>query len=203
MADNVALITWQEPSKAYKALSDLRGGSWNLDIRQAAIVERSASGGLALKDGASNVIGLGTLSGSLIGAVVGVLAGPLGLLLGWSSGALFGALVDVGRTADTTTILSAMSSFIKPGRTALFLEVAEDGEDKLNAFVKESGGELLRRPAEAVRAEVAAAAEAADVAASEARKVLREKKWAEGREKLDDAWDNLKARFHSAFSSKG
>ncbi len=202
MADNIVLITWPEASKAYKALSDILGGSWNLDVRQAAILERADGGGLLLKDGSSNVIGLGTLSGSLIGAVVGVLGGPLGLLLGWSSGALFGALVDAGRAADTTTVLSSMSSFIKPGGTALIVEIAEDSEDKLDAFVTETGGTSLRRSAESVRAEVAAATEAADAAASEARKVLREKKWAEGKEKLDDAWDSLKARFHSAFGSK-
>lgn len=202
MAANIVLITWPDSAKAYKALSDIRGGTWNLDVTQAAILERAPNGGIILKDGADAQLGMGSLGGGMIGALVGVLGGPLGLLLGWASGALFGSLVDVTRVQDNTTVLSSMSSFIPADGTALILDINEASEDKLDAFVKDSGGTLMRRSSEAVRAEVATAIEAADAAAREARRVLREKKWADSKEKVEDAWDNVKARFKSAFSSE-
>jgi uncharacterized membrane protein len=203
MSENIVLISWPDAARPYKALSDIRGGTWNLNVQQAAILERTASGGIAIKDGANATIGLGSLSGGMIGALIGVLGGPLGLLLGWASGALFGSLVDVSKLADSTTILSAMSSFIPANGTALILDIHEESNDKLDAFVKESGGTMMRRPAADVRAEVATAAEAADAAAKEARRVIREKKWDQTKDKVEDAWDSVKARFKSTFSSEG
>ncbi|MFV0601420.1 MAG: DUF1269 domain-containing protein [Brachymonas sp.] len=200
MSTNIVLVTWADSAKAYKALSDIRGGTWNLNVTQAAIVERAANGSITLKDGANTQLGLGSLGGGIIGALVGVLGGPLGVLLGWASGALFGSLVDVSRVQDDTIVLASMSSFIPAYGTALILDINEESSDKLDAFVKESGGTLMRCPAEAVRAEVAAAMEAADAAVAEARRVLREKKWSDSKEKIEDAWDNVKARFRSTFS---
>ena len=50
---------------------------------------------------------------------------------------------------------------------------------------------------------MATAAEAADAAAKEARRVIREKKWDQTKDKVEDAWDSVKARFKSTFSSEG
>ena len=203
MAENIAIVSWPEKSKAYKALSDIRGGSWNLNVQQAAIVERGNDGMLALKDGDDRQLGLGTLGGSLIGALIGVLGGPLGLLLGWSSGALFGSLVDASEAADDTTLLAGLGTSIKPGTTVLIIDLDEDSPDRLDAFVAESGGTLVRRPAAEIRVEVAAAIQAAEAAADEARRVIREQKKEERKEKREADWENLKARFKAAFSLRG
>lgn len=200
MAHHIALITWDEPSKAYKALNDLRSGSWNFNLSQAAILERGSDGRITVKDGNNSSIGLGTLRGSLIGMLIGVLGGPLGVLLGWSGGALFGSLADMDAAADSASILAAMSRGIPPGGTALLLEVDEPGNEALDAFVAQSGGTLLRRPAEEVRIEIAAAADAADAAAREASRVLHEQKRSEARDKIEHAWENAKARFKKAFA---
>ena len=202
MAENIAIINWPESSKAYKALSDIRSNSWNLDVQQAAIVERSSDGRLILKDADNNEVGLATLSGSLIGALVGVLGGPLGLLLGWSSGALFGSLIDAADVADDASVLTGIGTFVKPGSTALVIELNEPSNDKLDAFVAESGGTLLRRPVSEVRAEVASAVAAAEAAAAEARRVIREEKREERKEKREAAWEELKAKFKATFSPK-
>lgn len=200
MAENIAILTWPEKSKAYQALSDIRSGSWNLDVQQVAIVQRDLDGTLTLKDGDDNNLGLGTLSGSLIGALIGVLGGPLGLLLGWSSGALFGSLVDAGDAADNSIVLSGMSAFIKPGTTVLVVDLNEDSNDKLDSFAAESGGILVRRSADEVRSEVAASIAAADAAADEARRVIKDNKKEARKERHQAEWEEVKAKFKSVFS---
>ncbi len=200
MATNIDLITWDEPSKAYKALNDITTGNWNFNLRQAYVLERKTDGGFVIKDGNQNVVGMGTLGGSLIGMVIGVLGGPLGVLLGWAGGALFGSLVDMDKAVDSTSILAAMSKSIPPGGTALVMEVDEPTTEALDAFAAQSGGTVLRRSAEEVRVEVAAAADAVEAASKEANRVLREQRHAETKEKLESAWDDLKAKFKNAFS---
>ncbi len=199
MAENLILITWNEPSKAYQALSDLRNGSWNFNLRNAVVVERQREGQFVVKDGAANTIGLGTLSGSLIGMAVGILGGPIGMLLGWSSGALFGSLVDMNKAVDDGSALAAMSHFLPPGSTALMLDVDEQSDAAIDAFADNSGGMVLRKSADLVRAEVSAAEEAADAASKEASRVLRQNRRNEAKDKIEQTWDSLKSKFKHAF----
>ena len=200
MADNIVLVTWAEPSRAYKALTDLRNSGGKFNIQQVAILERKADGTFAVKDGNNDAVGLGTLGGGVVGMLVGLLGGPLGVLLGWAGGSLFGSLADMSTAADSASVLVSMSKFVSPGNTALVLELDEADESALDAFVAESGGIALRRSAADVRAEVAAAVQAADAAAAEASRVLHKQRVAEGKEKVEHAWDDLKAKFKKAFS---
>ena len=200
MAENIVLISWTDANKPYKALSDLRNGNWTFNLRQAVLLERKADGSLVVKDGNSNALGMGTFGGSLIGMLIGVLGGPLGVLLGWAGGALFGSLIDMDNAADSDSILAAMSKFVPPGATVLMLDVVEQSPEALDAFAAESGGTVLRRSAADVRAEVTAAVEAANAASREASRVLRDEKVDKAKDKLEQGWDDLKAKFKHAFS---
>lgn len=196
MAENIVLISWPDANRPYKALSDLRNGTWTFNLRQAVVLERKSDGGLLIKDGNSNSLGMGTFGGSLIG----VLAGPLGVLLGWAGGALFGSLIDMDRAADSDSILAAMSKFVAPGSTVLMLDVEEQSPVALDAFVSESGGTALRRSAADIRSEIATAVEATNAASREASRVLRDEKLDKAKDKLEQSWDELKNKFKHTFS---
>ena len=93
MDDNVIVVQFDEPSKAYQALSELNhlGDEGKVDVRSAVLLERNQDGSVRVPEGADNSAGLYVLSGGLLGMLVGALAGPAGLLLGASFGALGGA----------------------------------------------------------------------------------------------------------------
>ena len=95
--ENVVVVRFTEPSKAYQALSVLKecDAAGRIDLESAAVVERTSQGELRIPESADNVGPAGTASGSLIGMLIGVLGGPVGVLLGWGSGALIGGAFDV------------------------------------------------------------------------------------------------------------
>ena len=90
--ENVVVVRFTEPSKAYQALSVLKecDAQGRIGLESAAVVERTPQGELRIPESADNVGLVGTASGSLIGMLVGVLGGPLGVLLGWGAGAMMG-----------------------------------------------------------------------------------------------------------------
>jgi uncharacterized membrane protein len=76
--ENVVVVRFTEPSKAYQALSVLKDcdAEGRIGLDSAAVVERTAAGELRIPESADNVGLVGTASGSLIGMLVGVLGGP-------------------------------------------------------------------------------------------------------------------------------
>ena len=80
--ENVVVVRFTEPSKAYQALSVLKDcdASGRIGLESAAVVERTATGELRIPESADNVGLEGTASGSLIGMLIGVLGGPVGVL---------------------------------------------------------------------------------------------------------------------------
>ena len=78
--ENVVVVRFREPSRAYQALSVLKDNdaSGRIGLESAAVVERTAAGELRIPESADNVGLVGTASGSLIGMLVGVLGGPVG-----------------------------------------------------------------------------------------------------------------------------
>ena len=96
--ENVVVVRFTEPSKAYQALSVLKecDAEGRIGLESAAIVERTAQGELRIPESADNIGLIGTASGSLIGMLVGVLGGPVGALVGWGAGAHDGRRVRRG-----------------------------------------------------------------------------------------------------------
>ena len=113
---NVVVVRFTEPSKAYQALSVLKecDADGRIGLDSAAIVERTSTGELRVPESADNVGLVGTASGSLIGMLVGVLGGPVGLLLGWGTGALMGGAFDLDRAATSDEALTVLGTAIPP-----------------------------------------------------------------------------------------
>ena len=196
--ENVMVVRFAEPSKAYQALSVLKecDASGRVGLESAAVVERTAAGELRMPESADNVGLVGTASGSLIGMLIGVLGGPVGLLLGWGTGALMGGAFDIDRAVTSDEALTVLGKAIPPGATAVIASVKEPAVEVIDGEMKKLDGEVTRRAVADVMAELEAAEEAADAAAREARRTIREKRKAELTATLDERVGKLKEKLH-------
>ena len=121
----MVVVRFDEPSKAYQALSVLKDcdASGRIVLESAALVERTPDGALRIPEGADNLGPIGAASGSLIGMLVGVLGGPVGVLIGWGGGALIGGAFDLDRVATSDEALTVLGRAIPPESTAVIATV--------------------------------------------------------------------------------
>ena len=195
---NVVIVRFTEPSKAYQALSVLKDADAGRRIRleSAAIAERTARGELHIPESADNVGLVGTASGSLIGMLIGVLGGPVGVLLGWGAGAMVGGAFDVDRAVTSDEALTVLGKAIPTGSTAVIASVEEPAIDVIDGEMQKLGGEVTRRPVAEVMGELEAAEDAADAAAHEARRAIRQKRKAELSAGVEARVGKLKEKLH-------
>src|SRR4051812_13243670 len=125
--ENVVVVRFTEPSKAYQALSVLKDcdAEGRIGLESAAVVERTPTGELRVPESADNVGPVGTASGSLVGMLVGVLGGPVGILLGWGAGAMMGGAFDLARGVTSDEALTVLGQAIPTGSTAVIASVEE------------------------------------------------------------------------------
>ena len=196
--ENVVVIRFTEPSKAYQALSVLKelNGSGRIGLESAAVVERTATGELRTPESADNFGLVGTASGSLIGMLIGVLGGPVGVLLGAGTGALMGGAFDIDRALTSDEALTVLGQAIPTGSTAVIASVEEPAVEVIDGEMKKLDGEVTRRPVAEVMGELEVAEEAADAAARAARKAVREKRKAELSSDLEARIGKLKEKLH-------
>jgi uncharacterized membrane protein len=198
MTVNVIAVTFDEQSKAYQALSALKGldREGRIELKSAAVVERDAAGQLHLPEGTDNASGEGFAAGGLIGMLVGILGGPVGMLLGLGTGGLIGGLYDVDQADMQDQTLAEVGRHVAPGRNALLAEVDEYAGDVVDAAMTAQGGAVLRRSADDVLAEIEAAQEVAEEAQRQARKKARERKKTEMHEKYEERKTHLREKLH-------
>ncbi len=198
MSENVLVVRFTEPSKAYQALSVLKecDAEGRVGLESAAVVERTSTGELRTPESADNVGLVGTASGSLIGMLIGVLGGPVGVLLGWGTGALMGGAFDLDRAVTSDEALTVLGKAIPTGSTAVIASVEEPAVEVIDGEMKKLDGEVTRRPVAEVMAELAASEDAAEAAAREARKTLRQKRTAEFSAGVENRVGKLKEKLH-------
>jgi uncharacterized membrane protein len=197
--ESVVIIRFPQSSQAYQAVSELRGLAESLnslEVRSAALVERRPDGTLRVPEQSDEIIGAGTIAGGLVGMLAGVLGGPLGMLLGFGTGALVGGAFDVDRATSVDSALSLLSAQIPPGSTALIVDAVESTPEPLDQFAARFDAIVERQPATQVAVEVEAAGAAAEAAQKEANRVLRERKRAEAKAKIDEKVDAVKEKLH-------
>jgi uncharacterized membrane protein len=196
--ENVVVIRFTEPSKAYQALSVLKeaDAEGRIGLESAAVVERTASGELRTPEGADNIGLVGTASGSLIGMLIGVLGGPVGVLLGGGAGALMGGAFDIDRALTSDEALTVLGQAIPTGSTAVIASVEEPAVDVIDGEMKKLDGEVTRRPVVEVMGELEVAEDAADAAAREARHTIRAKRKAEVSANVEARVGKLKEKLH-------
>jgi uncharacterized membrane protein len=161
-------------------------------------VVRTAAGELHMLDEWENLGPVGMAGGSLIGLLIGVLGGPVGVLLGWGAGATVGGAFDSDRSVKSDEALTVLGTAIPAGSTALIASVEEPAVEVIDGEMKELEGEVTRRPVDEVMSEFEAAEDAADAAAHEARREIREKRKAEFDTGVEERVGKLKEKLHAA-----
>ena len=118
---NVIAVSFEDRSKAYQALSELKGAGLEgrVEVLAASIVTRDEQGRLDAPEGGDAVGGAATWGGGLIGLLVGVIGGPIGMLFGWTGGLLVGGAFDIRRTDRSDSVLGEISRYIPVGGTAV------------------------------------------------------------------------------------
>ena len=207
MDQNVVVLSFAEESRAFEALSLLKNAVGpQLKLHNAVVVQRDAQGMLNIRDQASDgAVARVALNGTLIGALVGMLAGPLGILLGGVYGAVLGDAVALDRAEDRASVVDQIGTVIPQGSTALIAQVDEADVAAVDAIAKQLEATLLRRPLEAVQAEVRAQKEAHDIAAQAAVRALRLQHLDKWEHKVEDWKNEVKAsaaRLKARISSK-
>lgn len=192
--ENVVLVTFEEPSKAYQGMSKLRrlDDEGAVTVRSAAIIARAADGSFGVREDTDNVDFTGTAVGGAVGALIGALAGPLGLLLGGMAGVAVGSVGDAEEADTADVLLSTVARRVPPRATALVTDVDEPAPELLDSVMLPLGGTPIRWSREEIEAELAAAADALRAAQDEAKRVMRERRKAEGGETLGDKLGGLK-----------
>jgi uncharacterized membrane protein len=195
---NVVAVGFTEPSKAYQALSVLKecDAEGRIGLESAAVVERTAAGELRIPESADNLGPIGTASGSLIGMLIGVLGGPVGVLLGWGAGAVMGGAFDLDRAVTSDEALTVLGRAIPPESTAVIASVDEPAVEVIDGEMKKLGGKVTRRSAAEVMGELEAVEDAAEAAAREARKAVRQKRKAEVSAGVEERVGKLKEKLH-------
>ena len=196
--ENVVVVRFTEPSKAYQALSVLKDCDAERSHRARVRGDRgaTATGELRIPDSADNVALIGTASGSLIGMLIGVLGGPVGVLLGWGAGAIMGGAFDIDRAVTSDEALTVLGRAIPTGSTAVIANVEEPAVEVIDGEMEKLDGEVTRRPVAEVMGELEAAEDAADAAAREARHAMREQRKAELSAGVDERVGKLKEKLH-------
>jgi uncharacterized membrane protein len=195
-AYNVISVSFNADSSAYAALTALKelDAQSRVGVDAAAVVVRGDDGALAVKDGVGSYRSDGAASGGLLGLLIGILGGPLGVLIGGTYGLMVGSLLDLDEAERSDSALSQMSASARPGRTALLAEVDEQSPEVIDAAMEPLGGSVLRRSADDVEAEIAAAEKAEDEAKREATKELMRSRREHTKEQAHAKVEELKAK---------
>jgi uncharacterized membrane protein len=195
MDDNVIVVQFDEPSKAYQALSELNrlGREGSVQVESAVLLERSKDGTVQAPEGADNAAGFYLASGGLIGMLIGALGGPIGMLLGGSIGAMGGSAGELARADHQDVALEAIGGRIEPGSPALVAEVTEPAEEVIDGAMAALGGKVTRRSASDVYAEVVSAENASFEEGVDALKARIHEQHADNKEK----WDAFKTKVKS------
>jgi uncharacterized membrane protein len=199
-AHNVIAVSFEDRSKAYEALSELKGAALEgrVDVLSATIVTRDEYGRLSSPEGGDIVAGAATVGGSLIGLMIGVIGGPIGMLFGWTGGLVVGGAFDLRRADRTDSVLGEISRVIPLGGTAVVAEVDEYALEVVDTLMLELGGTVYRRPTELVLAEIEAAEDAYRSAQKEADRIVREQRKAERRQNAQERMADLKEKLEFA-----
>jgi uncharacterized membrane protein len=157
MSDQIQILIAQYPSAdaAEKGLKAAHAAKENqgVEIRDAAVVSRTADGKLHIHETQDVTGGRGAAAGGILGGVLGILAGPAGVVAGAAVGAVVGGaaakLVDTGIPHKR---LEEIGKTLQPPRAALVILTEAGFVDFLKAVI---GGEGVEFDGETMDAQAA------------------------------------------------
>ena len=195
---SVIAVSFKDDRKAYDALTLLKelDSLQQVAVEEAVVVVRQEDGQVIENDRIESKFLPGTTGGGLLGLLIGIVGGPLGMLIGAAGGLLAGSVFDVHDSDDDDSMLDAISSSVRVGRTALVAVVTEESPEVTDAAMAGLAGTVLRRPVPDVEAEIAAAEDAERKARREARKELLRGRHEDYKTATSAKIDEVKSKLH-------
>lgn len=111
-------------------------------IRSAALLVRGADGSVSERKWTSRVPWKAP-AGAIVGALIGFLGGPIGAAIGFASGGALGAVTDVSDEARREARLRDMHTRLRPGTSALVVDLDERSLHTFSSRMHELGGEVI------------------------------------------------------------
>jgi len=140
----LVVVGYDEPYRADEVLLKLRKlqRDYLLDLEDAAVAIKDQQGKVKLHQTA-NLTAAGAISGGFWGALIGLIF--LNPLLGWAvgatTGAVSGALTDVGINDN---FMKELAATMTPNSSTLFVLVTKATPDKVLDELKGTGGRVLK-----------------------------------------------------------
>ncbi len=140
------VIAFDGESQAELVLESLRGMEAMdvVDLKSAAVIVRSESGKVVIKETRDFDARQGAIGGAIAGGVLGLLRGGLlkGAILGAAGGAIAGKVVDLGLEDD---FLREVGDLLGPSSSAIVALVNfEQVDQAMQELDKFEGGRILR-----------------------------------------------------------
>ena len=133
--ENVIIAIFEDESKAYEGLSELKNLGGKTAILEAAVMQNNV-GYVQLKDSWTNADKTDNwMAGGLIGGIVGILGGPLGMLLGAGLGAVVGSVVDTDDQDSLESVTEQVAYHMGDAHLALITVADEPDNSELDAFL--------------------------------------------------------------------
>jgi uncharacterized membrane protein len=195
---NVIAVSFEDDGNAYKALTSLTelDSQHRVRVAEAVVAVRGDDGQVVVKDRFESTSLPGAAGGGLIGLLIGVLGGPLGVLVGGTYGLFVGSLFDLSDIEEADSALTAISSSVRLGHSALLAVVDEQSPEVVEAAMSDLDGTVVRRTVADVEAEIAAAESAERKAKREARKELVRERHEHDTTAVQAKLEELKAKLH-------
>jgi hypothetical protein len=175
MEDTMVILRFAELGRARRALHDLErlDGDGRLQVRGAALVQRSGQGGIDAPAAARDQEGHYLPPGGTVSLLLDVLGGPVGMLSARPAEGFEGHGSRSPYEGERETILEEISRSLEPGVTLVVAEIVDPDPEVLDSTLSALGGSVTRRAARDVYAEVRASEAAETRADGEARREQR------------------------------
>ena len=139
-----AIVTFPDPERAFDALKALEASSGSM-AHGSVVATKDLNGNLLLNETTREKIG-GTIAGAFIGALAGLPLGAAATIFGAAAGALIGAAADFLNRAGEARLDKKIGRELKPGETAVVVDVSQKNMADFEALMKSIGGTIMRQP---------------------------------------------------------
>ena len=139
-----AIVTFPDSERAFDALKALEASSGSI-AGGSIVATKDLNGNLLVAETTREKIG-GTMAGAFIGALAGLPLGASATIFGAAAGALIGAAADFLNRAGEARLDKEIGRELKPGETALVVDVSQKNLADFEALMKSIGGTNMRQP---------------------------------------------------------
>jgi len=140
----LVVVGYDDPYKAEEIRLKLQKmqAAYLIDLEDAVVAVKNAKGKVKLHQ-PYNLTALGAVGGGFWGALIGLLfLNPIaGIAVGASTGALSGALRDLGINDQ---FMKDLAGTMKPNSSALFVLIRKASPDRVLEELKGTGGKILQ-----------------------------------------------------------